>query len=223
MQGHLNQIIQIFLFFVDKKPNSVRSERNILRPIRVTHCLPSLQWTEAVAGTTTQVWVQRGKSWSDLLQWRWAWVHFEHQKRSSFHDPSQFHQAWVFITSPWTKTVQELGGKLKKFPTSLMCYKMDESNKLCFGRLWVVSIMTSIPQIFVFRFPHLKPFMRRQEKHFEIVKYASWKFAPLRNPPCFPYPKANCITIKPPTYFYPLKESLQVFIYIITFLSRMLH
>lgn len=100
-----------FGLFEDKKPNSVRSERNILRPIRVTHCLPSLQWTEAVAGTTTQVWVQRGKSWSDLLQWRWAWVHFEHQKRSSFHDPSQFHQAWVFITSPWTKTVQELGAQ----------------------------------------------------------------------------------------------------------------
>lgn len=116
MQDHSNQIIQIFLSFVDKKPNSVRSERNILRPIRVTYCLPSLQWTEAVAGTTTQVWVQRGKSRSDFLQWRWAWVHFEHQKRSSFHDPSQFHQAWVFITSPWTKTVQELGGKLRSFP-----------------------------------------------------------------------------------------------------------
>ena len=115
VQGHLNQIIQIFLFFVDKKPNSVRSERNILRPIRVTHCLPSLQWTEAIAGTTTQVWVQRGKSRSDFLQWRWAWVHLEHQKRSSFHDPPQLHQAWVFITSPWTKIVQELGGKLKSF------------------------------------------------------------------------------------------------------------
>lgn len=110
-----------------------------------------------------------------------------------------------------------------KVSTSLMCHKMDESNKLCFGRLWVVPKMTSIPQIFVFRFPHLKPFLRRQEKHFEIVEYASWKFAPFRNPPCFPYPKANCITIKPPTYFYTLKESLQVFIYIITFLSRMLH